>query len=174
MNQQRSRRFRASREETLKNEKEDEIRKEWANQNQGNIDAVSDQGDGRFDSNCITPGTPFMARLADCLRYYICDRLTNDPGWSGVKVILSDASIPGEGEHKIMDFIRRQRNQPNYHSLTRHVLYGLDADLIMLAIATHEPYFHILREDVFYKDGKSRGCFICGQSGHMAAACTGI
>lgn len=173
MNQQRSRRFRAAREEALKAEKEEEMRLEWAKQNNnGNIGLTNEDG-SRFDSNCITPGTPFMARLADCLRYYISDRLSNEPGWRGLKVILSDASVPGEGEHKIMDFIRRQRHQPTYQANTRHVLYGLDADLIMLAIGTHEPHFHILREDVFFKDGRQRGCFICGQSDHLAAVCTG-
>lgn len=41
----------------------------------------------------------------------------------------------------------------------------------MLALATHEPNFRVLREDVFAQDRKST-CHICGQEGHYAAQCT--
>jgi 5'-3' exoribonuclease 2 len=53
-------------------------------------------------------------------------------------------------------------------------MYGLDADLIMLGIATHEPHFRILREDVFANDTKPGHCRKCNQPGHMAANCQGL
>lgn len=43
----------------------------------------------------------------------------------------------------------------------------------MLALATHEPHFRVLREDVFAQDAKNKGCRICGQEGHIAVNCTG-
>uniref|UniRef100_A0A803XRA7 5'-3' exoribonuclease n=1 Tax=Meleagris gallopavo TaxID=9103 RepID=A0A803XRA7_MELGA len=106
MNQQRSRRFRASKEGMEAAEEKQKIRQEILAK--GGI-LPPEEVKERFDSNCITPGTEFMDNLAKCLRYYIADRLNSDPGWKNLTVILSDASAPGEGEHKIMDYIRRQR-----------------------------------------------------------------
>ncbi|ELR13826.1 exoribonuclease, putative [Acanthamoeba castellanii str. Neff] len=168
MNQQRSRRFKAIKESKEKAEKEAEIVQEMIRMGK-EIPPKEDKP--HFDSNTITPGTPFMAKVAQSLQYYIKERLLTDPGWKGIKVILSDASVPGEGEHKIMDYIRYQRSQPEYEPNTSHVLYGLDADLIMLALATHEPHFFILREIVM--QANENNCFICGQPGHLASDCQG-
>lgn len=43
----------------------------------------------------------------------------------------------------------------------------------MLGIATHEPHFRVLREDVFANDTKPGHCRKCNQPGHKAAECRG-
>ncbi len=64
--------------------------------------------------------------------------------------------MPGEGEHKIMDFIRTQKRKEDYNPNTRHCLFGQDGDLIMLGLATHEPHFALLREEVVFDQSRKK------------------
>lgn len=175
MNQQRSRRFRSAQDAQEKEADKQELIKLLKQQNGGTLPAENEESIAKkaFDSNSITPGTPFMDILAISLRYWCQYKLNTDPGWAKLKVIISDATVPGEGEHKIMSFVRSQRASPDHDPNTRHVIYGLDADLIMLGLATHEPHFRVLREDVFFQESKARLCKLCGQKGHEAQNCRG-
>ncbi|RKF55399.1 5'-3' exoribonuclease 2 [Erysiphe neolycopersici] len=170
MNQQRSRRFRSAKEAKEKADDKAEFVKLLKSQGNNIEDSEVKVA---WDSNEITPGTPFMDILAASLRYWIAYKLNTDLAWANMKVIISDSTVPGEGEHKIMEFIRSQRSSPHHDPNTRHVMYGLDADLIMLGLGTHEPYFRVLREDVFAQDSKPRVCKLCNQAGHEARECTG-
>ncbi|XP_072524697.1 5'-3' exoribonuclease 1 isoform X2 [Salminus brasiliensis] len=143
MNQQRGRRFRSAKEA------EDKIKKALE---KGEVLPT----EARFDSNCITPGTEFMARLQEQLKYFVHNKLSTDRMWQGVRVYLSGHETPGEGEHKIMEFIRSEIVKPGHDPNTRHCLYGLDADLIMLGLTSHEPHFSLLREEVRFGGKKSQ------------------
>ncbi|KAK3105106.1 hypothetical protein FSP39_017370 [Pinctada imbricata] len=143
MNQQRGRRFRSAREAEELERKARES---------GEVLPT----EKRFDSNCITPGTEFMVRLQEQLKYFVTSKISNDPLWHAVDVYLSGHETPGEGEHKIMDFIRQQKSEPSYDPNTRHCLYGLDADLIMLGLTSHEPHFSLLREEVRFGGHKDK------------------
>ncbi len=83
MNQQRSRRFRSSKESSEKTEQISDIRSELESRG---VELPPVKSGGGFDSNCITPGTTFMARLALCLQYYVHERMNNNPAWQGIKV----------------------------------------------------------------------------------------
>eukprot|EP01130_Rhizamoeba_saxonica_P000462 TRINITY_DN1041_c0_g1_i1.p1 TRINITY_DN1041_c0_g1~~TRINITY_DN1041_c0_g1_i1.p1 ORF type:complete len:1371 (+),score=368.40 TRINITY_DN1041_c0_g1_i1:25-4137(+) len=134
MNQQRQRRFRSARDRKKAIEK-----------------VVEETGEMPeklpFDSNCITPGTPFMWRLSDHLRFFIKKKIAEDYNWKQCDIIFSGPEVPGEGEHKIMDHIRYHKSLPDWDPNQSHCIYGLDADLIMLSLVTHEPFFSLLREE---------------------------
>ena len=87
-----------------------------------------------FDSSKITPGTVFMTKLCNRLKNVInIGAFSTHTQDGSFKVFLSDANVPGEGEQKIMQFIRNGRNRPNGESPSV-TIYGMDADLIILAM----------------------------------------
>jgi len=134
LNQQRSRRFRSAKDLA-------EAKKDLPKDEKGETTAV-------FDSNCITPGTEFLTKVSDMIRFFIRMKIKDDPVWRGLTVIFSGSNVPGEGEHKIIQHIREMRCRPDYQPNNRHCIYGQDADLILLGLVTHEPHFTILREIV--------------------------
>ncbi|KAL8837286.1 MAG: hypothetical protein Q9170_002581 [Blastenia crenularia] len=137
MNQQRARRFRTALDAEVAKEKA--IR-----------EGAQMPTEDAFDSNCITPGTEFMAKLTKQLKYFISKKISEDSDWQGVDIMLSGHEVPGEGEHKIMEYIRLAKAQQDYDPNVRHCLYGLDADLIMLGLLSHDPHFCLLREEVTF------------------------
>ncbi|GMT12680.1 hypothetical protein PFISCL1PPCAC_5472, partial [Pristionchus fissidentatus] len=135
MNQQRARRFMSAKNAEALLEKAKKAGEEIPSEK-------------RFDSNCITPGTQFMVELNRRLGEWVQHKVNTDGRWRGMRIFLSGHDCPGEGEHKIMDFIRSERATVGYDPNTRHCMYGLDADLIMLGMCSHEPHFSLLREEV--------------------------
>ena len=75
--------------------------------------------DTPFDSNAITPGSPFMETLDAYLVYFIQRKIDEDADWRNIEVVLSGHQTPGEGEHKIMDFIRSLKSRPDHDPNTR-------------------------------------------------------
>jgi len=84
-----------------------------------------------WNTTAITPGTLFMQKLNEKIYY----NYKNPEKYSVKSIILSGSDKCGEGEHKLFQHIR---DFPDEHKNQTTVIYGLDADLIMLSI-NHLP-----------------------------------
>jgi 5'-3' exoribonuclease 1 len=101
-----------------------------------------------FDPNCMTPGTKFMDYMSKYIDWFIKMKINNSKKWADLKIVLSNEKCPGEGEQKIINYIRNYGNENN-----TYCIHGNDADIIMLAMGTKMPKFYILREDIYdYKN----------------------
>ena len=87
--------------------------------------------DTTWNTNQITPGTKFMKDL---------DIYLNQKFSSIKKIIFNGSENPGEGEHKICHYIRENGN--TMQNKTK-MIYGLDADLIMLGLILSCDYKNI-------------------------------
>ena len=96
-----------------------------------------------WNNSAITPGTEFMQKL----NYKILDWCRNQK----LKIIYSSSNTPSEGEHKLLQFIRDNKKEKKEYS---YVIYGLDADLIFLGLATGLKDVYLLREAVHLNRNK--------------------
>jgi len=86
----------------------------------------------QWDTTAITPGTNFMKEL----NKKVYETFIKDKSLIYLKnLIISGSDFVGEGEHKLFEYIREY---PEQHTDFNTVIYGLDADLIMLSI-NHLP-----------------------------------
>lgn len=122
MNQQRERRF----DSGLKRNNEEEER-----------------GVTIVDRSMITPGTEFMHHLSQFLFWKLREYIGEFK--LPIKVIYDPPTSPGEGEHKIMDFIRALSNEEKENAT--HCMFGPDGDLLFLTLSAHLNKIHLLRED---------------------------
>ena len=94
-----------------------------------------------WNTTAITPGTVFMNSLNEQIAIAF-----NNPALFNLKsIIVSGSDKYGEGEHKIFKYIRDNAED---HREQNTVIYGLDADLIMLSI-NHlpiSPHIYLFRE----------------------------
>ena len=78
-----------------------------------------------WDTTSITPGSNFMKTLSDSIKLFFKDKLPK------LDIIISSSEYNGEGEHKIYKYMRKHSN---YHNASTTIIYGLDADLLMLSL----------------------------------------
>jgi 5'-3' exonuclease len=88
-----------------------------------------------WNNSAITPGTPFMKKLTDKIKKWGSEYVKKNE----IQIIFSPANVPGEGEHKLLQYMKENRN-------SSYVVYGLDADLIFLMLATKLNNIYLMRE----------------------------
>lgn len=112
--------------------------------------ALEEKSGSYFDSTKITPGTEFMFALDNYLKKAIAENIkagTLKFGRDSVKnIVYSSHLTPGEGEHKFFDFIRSGQIVPDPD--LNHIIYGLDADLLMLSTLSSMNNLYLSRESL--------------------------
>lgn len=99
-----------------------------------------------LDANALTPGTELMKELSVCVQSYASTTLKSTN--SKLEVIVSDSSSPGEGEHKIIDHIRGVVKDADQQDI---VIYGTDADLILLGLSLSKSNVRLVRDTSWRK-----------------------
>jgi 5'-3' exoribonuclease 1 len=132
MNHQRARRFRAA-------TRDKEIVSTLA-------EYTSEASSQKFIANSICPGTEFTHELNRHFQFYILHKLKHDDKWRNLNVVFSGFDVPGECEHKLLEYMRECQQAGLFSPDLLHCIYGADADLIMLTLGLGTDNILIVRE----------------------------
>jgi 5'-3' exonuclease len=149
LNQQRERRYKSwylGEMESQRRRDHNKTVQKKKGQNEGRVEPPKPA----WNTSSITPGTKFMNALHDKLSEYYD---TTNPSElnarynlsGGAGIIVSSSKEPGEGEHKLFEYIREHAAE---HADKNTIIYGLDADLIMLCMS----HLHISRGIYLYRE----------------------
>ena len=116
------------------------------------VSALSRSKESEFDSNVLTPGSIFMFELTKYINYRIRLEMQRNDLLRKIKIYFDPQNRPGEGEHKILDFIRKNVNEHRNFSKESHCIYGPDGDLIMLTLATYLDNIYLFRENMRFEN----------------------
>ncbi|KAI9279195.1 XRN 5'-3' exonuclease N-terminus-domain-containing protein [Sporodiniella umbellata] len=97
-----------------------------------------------LDANCMVAGTRLSTRLAEQLRYFVTKKVSEDSDWQNVEVIFSGPDVPGEGNQKIMEYVRLQRSLTTYNPDTRHCIYGLEDENLLAGLSIYDAHTSLL------------------------------
>ena len=94
-----------------------------------------------FDGRALTPGTEIMFQIDKHIKKWLKNNKKLPPN-----TIYSSQMDPGEGEHKIFQFIRDNMLIGDVEN-GNHVVYGADGDLYVLSVLCNLPNMYLHRDD---------------------------
>lgn len=130
-----------------------------------NLDTDYDDEDGidvmskLFDSNAITPGTDFMAKLDFYMLHFLELNTKRSDFIMPEKVVYSSHYVSGEGEHKIFELLREKQVVIKDREAA-NIIVGSDADLVMLSMLCPEdllPNLLLWRREINDKRHRETG-----------------
>lgn len=137
--------------------------------------AISSQEEPLFDRTQIKPGMRFMRVFMSTLRKRLSgkklrsffDNEINTFIKRNAMIKISDHTVPGEGEHKIMDLIKGNTADAHVHNTpytvtmdkdlkqTVHVIYSADADMGLLTMLVSKKHkIIVVRQTHDYDEAK--------------------
>ena len=100
---------------------------------------IEDNVSKLFSNVSISPGTSFMQKLSSDLKNASKKKKFMN---GSISVIIDDTNIPGEGEHKIITFIKKNTNKTD-----KICFYSPDADCIVLSLQCDNDIYILQEKD---------------------------